>query len=246
MGLGVGFLVGLTSIGGATLMTPFLILVLGVRPRLAIGTDLIYASCAKILGGVIHWEQGLVDVRIVRALAIGSIPGGIAGAMAVYTLERLSPAADTLLRDYIAATLLVVTLGLALRGRWHRRAATEWRSERSLGWATAGWGAAAGFIVGFTSIGSGTLVLPFLVWAYNVPAARLVGSSVFHAAILLTLTACLFAGFGSVEWDIAPWLIGGALPGVALGSRLAPRLPEKALRLVLMAVLLLSAWKLIR
>jgi uncharacterized membrane protein YfcA len=246
MGFGVGFLVGLTSMGGATLTTPFLILVLGVRPQFAIGTDLIYASLTKIVGGVIHWRRGLVDTRIVRALAIGSVPGGITGSLAVYALGRLSPVSDTVLRDCIGATLLVVTLWLALRGNWSRAKPARWRSDRHRDWATASWGALVGVIVGVTSIGSGTLILPFLMWAYDAPAARLVGTDIFHAAILLATTGFLFAGFGSVQWDLLPWLLCGSLPGVALGSRLAPRLPERALRLVLMAILLLSAWKLIR
>lgn len=244
MGFGVGFIVGLTSMGGATLMTPFLILVLGVRPHLAVGTDLVYASPTKSVGALIHWKQGLVDLRIARTMALGSLPAGVAGSLAVYAVGRLSPPADRYLRDSIGITLLAVTAALALRGRWHGRRPARWRSARRRDLATVAWGALIGAVVGFTSIGSGTLILPFLVWAYDVPAARLVGTDVFHAAILLTATGSVLAGLGGVQWDVLPWLLAGSLPGVTLGSRLAPRLPEKALRLVLMAVLLVSAWKL--
>jgi hypothetical protein len=246
MGLGVGFIVGLTSMGGATLMTPFLILILGVRPHLAVGTDLVYAALTKMIGGAIHWKQGLVDMRITRTMAMGSIPGGIAGSLGVYALGRLSPASDHYLRDCIGVTLTAVTLALALGGRWAHGRVAQWKSARRRDLATIGFGVLIGAVVGFTSIGSGTLVLPFLVWAYDAPAARLVGTDIFHAAILLTVTGGLFTGFGSVQWNMLPWLLAGSLPGVALGSRLAPRLPERFLRLILMGVLLLSAWKLIR
>ncbi len=246
MGFGVGFIVGLTGMGGATLMTPFLILVLGVRSSFAIGTDLVYASVTKILGAVIHWKQGTVDPRIVRTLAMGSLPAGIAGSLAVYAMGRVSPSADRYLRDAIGLTLLAVTAALALGGRWRRGKPPQWRSARRRDLATAGWGALIGAVVGFTSIGSGTLILPFLVWAYDVPAARLVGTDIVHAAILLAVTGAFFSGFGTVQWGVLPWLLAGSLPGVALGSRLAPRLPEKALRVILMAVLLVSAWKLIK
>jgi uncharacterized membrane protein YfcA len=246
MGFGVGFIVGLTGMGGATLMTPFLIIVLRVRPSFAIGTDLVYAALTKIAGATIHWKQGMVDLRIVRTLAFGSLPAGIAGSLAVYAMGRLSPAADRYLRDAVGLTLVAVTAALALGGRWRRRKPAQWRSERRRDLATAASGALIGAVVGFTSIGSGTLVLPFLIWAYDVPAARLVGTDIFHAAILLAVTGAFFTGFGTVQWSVLPWLLAGSLPAVALGSRLAPRLPEKALRAILMAVLLLSAWKLLK
>ena len=245
-GLGVGFLIGLTSMGGATLMTPFLIVILGVRPQTAIGTDLAYAAVTKIAGAYIHWRQGLVDLRITRSLALGSLPAGLVGAAAVYLLGRLTPNSDRLLRDGIGIVLIVVSLTLALRGHWSRSRAMIWSTTRQQSTATSAWGALIGAVVGFTSIGSGTLVLPFLVWAYDVPAAKLVGTDICHAAILLTVTGGFFAGTGGVEWSLLPWLLAGSLPGVALGSRLAPRLPDKALRWILMAVLLLSAWKLFR
>jgi uncharacterized membrane protein YfcA len=245
MGFGVGFLVGLTGMGGAALMTPFLILVLRRRPGIAIGTDLVYASVTKILGAVIHAKQGMVDWPVARALMRGSVPAGIAGALAVHAMGRLSPAADRYLRDAIGFTLLAVTAALALRGSWGRAKPVEWSSPRRRALATAGFGALVGGVIGFTSIGSGALILPFLIWAYDIPAARLVGTDILHAAILLSATGAFFIGFGAVEWGILPWLLAGSLPGVAFGSRLAPRVPERALRAILIAVLLLSAWKLI-
>ncbi len=103
-----------------------------------------------------------------------------------------------------------------------------------------------GAVVGFTSSGSGTLILPFLVWAYDERVSRLVGVDMFHAAILLAFTGGLLAGVGSAQWNLLAWLLAGSLPGVALGSRLALQFPGRALRFILMAVLLLTAWKLIR
>ncbi len=246
VGLAVGFVVGLTSMGGATLMTPFLILALGVKPHIAVGTDVVYASLTKIVGALMHWRQKSVDVRIARTLALGSVPGGIAGALASYAVGGASPEGERFLRVAIGVTLLVVTAGLAFRGRWTGRKPVHWRSRRRRDLATAGWGALIGAVVGFTSIGSGTLVLPFLIWAYDAPASKLVGSNIFHAAILLAATGGLFAGVGIVQWNLLPWLLAGSLPGVAFGSRLAPRMPERILRPVLMLLLLVGAWKLMR
>lgn len=246
MGLAVGVLVGLTGMGGAAVMTPFLILVLNRRPSVAVGTDLVYASLTKILGAVIHWKQGMVDWRIARALARGSLPAGLAGAFAVHAVGRLSAASDRYLRDAIGVTLLAVTVSLAMRGRWRYGKPAQWTDMRSREVAAGCFGAAVGAVIGFTSIGSGALVLPFLIWAYDVPAALLVGTDILHAALLLSITGAVFTSFGAVEWNILPWLLAGSLPGVAIGSRLAPRLPEKALRAILIAILLLSAWKLIK
>jgi hypothetical protein len=246
MGLAVGVLVGLTGVGGAAIMTPFLILVLNRRPSVAVGTDLVYASVTKILGAVLHWKQGMVDWRIARAVARGSLPAGLAGALAVHGLGRLSPASDRYLKDAIGFTLLAVTVSLALRGRWRYGRPAQWSSAHRREVAAGCFGALVGGVIGFTSIGSGALVLPFLIWAYDAPAARLVGTDILHAALLLSVTGAVFSGFGSVEWNIVPWLLAGSLPGVAVGSRLAPRLPEMALRVILIAVLLVSAWKLIQ
>jgi uncharacterized membrane protein YfcA len=245
MGLAAGFVVGLTSMGGATLMTPFLIFVVGLRPHLAIGTDLVYASLIKVVGALIHWKQGSVDMRMVRLLALGSLPTGIAGSLAACAVGRLPAVGDRYLRTAIGLALLAVIVALTFAGRWNARALARWPAKRHRDLATTGWGAVIGAIVGFTSVGSGTLVLPFLLWAYNAPAARLVGTDMVHAAVLLTATGGLFVALGGVQWDVLPWLLAGSLPGVAVGARLSPYLPETVLRLTLMAVLLASAWKLV-
>jgi len=212
-----------------------------------VGTDLVYACLTKIVGALIHWKQGLVDMNITRTISLGSVPAGIAGSLTVYTVGQLSPAADRYLRDSVGITLVAITAALALRGQWYGCRPAQWRSARHRDVATVAWGALVGAVVGLTSIGSGTPMLPFLVWAYDVPAARLVGTDVFHAAILLAAASGgLLAGLGGVQWHVLPWLLVGCLPGVALGSRLAHRLPEKALPPVLLAVLLVSAWNLIR
>jgi uncharacterized membrane protein YfcA len=245
-GFGVGLVVGLTSLGGATLLTPFLILVVGVRPHIAIGTDVLYAAATKIVGSFIQWRQGLVEMKVVRAMAIGSLPAGLLASLAVATMGRLSYISDKRLRELIGITLVVVTLLVVFRGGTSITKPTKWSSPRHRDMAASIWGAIVGSIVGLTSIGSGTLVLPFLLWAYDIPAARLVATDMFHAAILLSLTGALFAGFGSIQWNLVVLLTAGALPGVTIGSRLAHRLPDKVLRVVLVAVLLFSAWKLLQ
>ena len=160
----VGVLVGLTSMGGAALMTPFLILVLGVRPVLAVGTDLVYGSLTKIAGAWMHWKQGTVDLRICWKLAIGSVPSGILGVLTISRLHDHGIDIDYWVRHALGFALLVVALlvlakamGYEIPPRYHK-----WvlRHETP---ATIGWGAFVGFAVGLTSVGSGSLIAPFLL-----------------------------------------------------------------------------------
>jgi uncharacterized membrane protein YfcA len=237
-GFFVGILIGLTGIGGGALMTPFLILVMGVRPVVAVGTDLAYGAVTKLTGAYLHWRQGTVDVALVRRLATASVPAGLLAVMTT----RLVPSGnvDAAVRQTLGGVLLVVAVVMLVRFATGDRSIVPARWQaRMQGMGTYVAGAIVGALVGFTSVGSGSLVVPFLVAVYPLSTAKVVGTDVFHAAILVTATAIAHAQGGVVDWTLAGSLLLGSIPGVAMGSWMAPRLPARALRVGL-AVLLLG------
>lgn len=235
-----GILIGLTGIGGAALMTPFLIVVLGANPGVAVGTDLVYSMFTKGIGSWLHWKQGHVDLRLVGTLASASLPSAALGTFAMTSLDR-SLHGDARLKAVIGVVLLVVAAVSMLR---YRNLVVPIDGIR-LTVATLAYAAVAGFLVGLTSIGSGSLILPLIVILNRLPVVRAVGTDIFHALILVAFSASLHASTGAVNWGAIPWLLAGSIPGVIIGSRLAPRLPERTLHLVILAVLLISAFKLL-
>lgn len=242
----VGVLVGLTSMGGAAVVTPFLILFVGLRPVLAIGTDLVYSAFTKVAGAWLHWRQGSVDMRMVVRLATGSVPGGVVGVFLVHWLRAGGIDPDPYLRRAIGIVLLLVAALLLYRTLRRdsglNRLNLPSRHQRRI---AVLWGAVVGFAVGLTSVGSGSLIAPFLLLSYPMAPARVVGTDLFHAAILVSATACLHSNMGDVEWKLMPLLLMGSVPGVLLGSYIAPRLPVRTLRLGLSVVLLALGVKLV-
>lgn len=244
MSFGVGILIGLTSMGGAALMAPFLILVVGVRPVTAVGTDLVYGAVTKIIGSWVHLKQGTVDLPVVRKLATGSIPGGLLGALLVILLPRYTNDAQHFEQKAIGALLVLVAVILLARlliGSSDSTPSVK-RMQFLQGPGTIIWGAIVGFCVGLTSVGSGSLLAPFLMMLYPSKTAKIVGSDVFHAAILVSVTGLAHAASGGVEWNLVPLLLAGSIPGVVLGSRLAVFIPPRPLRTGLAAVLLLTGF----
>jgi len=242
MSFGVGILIGLTSMGGAALMAPFLILVVGLRPLTAVGTDLTYGAITKIFGAWVHWRQGTVDLPVVRKLATGSIPGGIAGALFVILLPRFTREAEHYVQMAIGALLVIVAITLLVRALAKSPEVTQPQSNHEFlrNRGTVIWGAVVGFCVGATSVGSGSLLVPFLMMLYQGKTSKVVGTDVFHAAVLVSVTGLAHATSAGVEWNLLPTLLAGSIPGVLIGSKLAPRIPARPLRTGLAAVLLLS------
>jgi uncharacterized membrane protein YfcA len=247
MSFGVGMLIGLTSMGGAALMAPFLILVVGVRPVTAVGTDLVYGAVTKIVGSWVHLKQGTVDLPIVKKLATGSVPGGLLGALLVILLPRVTHDAERYVQRAIGGLLVLVALVLLARLFVFAPNATP--SARNLKFlqerGTVIWGAVVGFCVGATSVGSGSLLAPFLLMLYPSKTSKVVGTDVCHAAVLVSVTAVAHATSGGVEWDLVPLLLLGSIPGVLLGSRLATRIPSRPLRTGLAALLLVTGYRMI-
>jgi uncharacterized protein len=240
----VGVLIGLTGIGGGAVMTPFLILVLGTRPVVAVGTDLVYGAVTKMAGAWLHWRQGTVDIPLALKLASASVPAGLVAVFALQMLPPSTEAADAAVRRALGVVLVIVAIMmiLRLRGDMSLTVPERWR----VGLQRRGTyivGAIVGALVGFTSVGSGSLLVPFLVSVHPMTTARIVGTDVFHAAMLVTATAAGHVHGNSVDWPLAASLLVGSIPGVTIGSWMAPKVSSRALRAALAALLLLTGIK---
>ena len=192
-GLIVGTLVGLTGMGGGVLMTPLLVLGLGMPATAAIGTDLAYSSVTKLAGTWQHWRQGTVDMRVVRALAIGSVPATLVAVTTLFFLHSVdTTAVDAVLERFIGV-MLVVAAALMLRKLWRgTRGVVEAPAEHLATFPAAkliAIGAFGGFLVGLTSIGSGSLIIALLVVTVSLTPEKLVGTDVAHAFLLVGAAA---------------------------------------------------------
>lgn len=241
----IGVLIGLTSMGGAALMTPFLILVVGLKPVLAVGTDLAYGAITKVIGALLHWRQGTADLRLAVRAAWGSVPGGLLGVAAVAHLRGTGADPDVVLRHALGVALVVVAAVLTIRALFDGAAGPgeAVAAAAARRWMPL-WGAVVGFAVGFTSVGSGSLMAPALMLVFPLMPAKAVGTDLFHAAILIPIAALAHSGAGHVSWDVVPALLAGSVPGVFLGSLVAPHLPPRPLRFGLAAVLFATGLKL--
>jgi hypothetical protein len=238
-GLGVGVLIGLTGIGGGSLMTPLLILVIGVQPVVAIGTDLAYGAITKTVGGWRHLRKGTVDLGVSKWLAFGSVPGALSG---VFLLERLHPDVTVVLA-LVAVALLIVSVVVLVRAvltitpRERMQVPLDGRAK-----ATAvGVGAILGLVLGLTSVGSGALIGPALILLFRLTPVRVVGTDVFHAAILLWAAGLAHLVGGNVDFGLMGTILLGSVPGVWIGTALVSRVPVAVLRPLLGCVLLGSA-----
>ena len=243
-GLGVGILVGMTGIGGGSLMTPMLILVFGVTPTTAIGTDLAYAAVTKTVGGYKHWKQRTVDLTLSTWMAIGSVPAAVFGVYVLTLLEDWlgNDFEDTVIAILAGALLLTgtATLVRALLKRMQERERDTIDMERRHKIAAVALGLSVGFVLGVTSAGSGALIAVGLILLFRLSPQRVVGTDVFHAAILLWAAGLSHVVAGNVDFGLAGTILIGSLPGVWIGTNLATRLPRNALRAALGVVLLTS------
>jgi uncharacterized membrane protein YfcA len=241
-GLGVGVLVGMTGIGGGSLMTPMLILVFGVTPVTAIGSDLAYAAVTKTVGGYKHWRQRTVDIRLSSWMAIGSVPAAVFG---VWVLELIEGWAgqdfDDLLLTVLAVALLLTgaaTLVRAFLKRMHERERDTIAMERRHKVAAVVLGACVGFVLGVTSAGSGALIAVGLILLFRLSPTRVVGTDVFHAAILLWAAGLAHVGAGNVDFGLVGTILIGSIPGVWVGSHWSVRVDPAVLRTTLAVVLI--------
>jgi uncharacterized membrane protein YfcA len=244
-GLGVGVLVGATGMGGGSLMTPMLIIVFGIQPVVAVGTDLAYAAVTKTVGGWRHLRSGTVFGRLALWLGIGSCPGALAG---VWVLDRLRDVIgddfDTFMLFSIAGALLftgALILWRALSGAAdaeRERGAFTMHTRHKV--AAVALGAFVGFVLGITSAGSGTLISIGLILGFRLTPRRVVGTDVLHAAVLLWVAALAHLASGNIDFGLTGTILIGSVPGVWIGAHLATRMPERGLRPALGIVLLAS------
>ena len=241
-GLGIGVLVGMTGMGGGSLMTPLLILIFGIQPTTAIGTDIFYSAVTKTVGGWRHLRMKTVNLELVKWLALGSVPAAVTGVAIVSVLkghigeDRL----DSLVYAVLGGTLLMVgiitlTRALILRNLVDER--DRFEVERRHKVAAVAIGATTGLVIGVTSAGSGTVIAILLIAVYRLSPKRVVGTDVFHAAILLWAAGIAHWVGGNVDMTLAANILIGSVPGVVIGAALSDRAPQGFIRTALGVVL---------
>jgi uncharacterized membrane protein YfcA len=228
-------------------MTPILILLFGIHPATAVGTDLLHAAVTKTAGSIVHGGNRTIEWRLVRRLAAGSIPTTVVTIAALSAIDINGPLARDLIDAVLAVALVVTATTLVFRNRMVARYSRRFDTlaDRHIAAITVAVGAVIGVLVSISSVGAGAIGVTALVLLYpKLPAARVVGSDIAHA-VPLTLVAGIGHWFlGSIDFAIFASLILGSVPGILLGSYAALRVPERALRLVLAATLLVVASKL--
>ena len=221
-GLAVGALVGLTGVGGGSLMTPLLVLLFGIHPATAVGTDLLYAGVTKISGSTVHGAHGSIEWRVVRRLAGGQRPRSDpdpAGAGAFRRPERRTQVARS--RPPLGFALLLTSVSLLFRPWLVARAAAilRERSERQIAWLTVALGAALGVLVSITSVGAGAIGVTVLLMLYpRMPTLRIVGSDIAHAVPLTLIAGSGHWLIGSIDWVLLVSLLAGSIPGIAISQ----------------------------
>jgi hypothetical protein len=248
-GLLVGVLVGMSGMGGASLMAPILIYLFHFKAKYAVGSDLAYAGIAKAFGTWQHYKAGHVNLRLVWRLALGSVPSSLVGVWLLHTIDqRNGAAAEALITHLIGAVLIMVAGVMVARmiprvEAWFAARHAE-RPEPSLAVMIAV-GAVGGFLVGLTSVGAGTLFGVALIVLFGLSAKQLVGTDICHACILSLVAATAHVWAGDVDYALVGSLLIGAIPGVLLGGYIATRMPESALRPTLATILLITGLKIL-
>ncbi len=249
-GFGIGLLVGMTGMGGASLMTPLLILVFGISPVTAIGTDIFYAAVTKTVGGYQHLKLKTVHRGIAFWLAVGSVPSALLGVFVIELLQRSygEEGLDKLVLGMLGGALLVVGIATLLRSVFFKDVIAERYAihlyKRHI-IAAILTGVVTGFVIGLTSAGSGTLIAIALIAIFRLTPQRVVGTDIFHAAVLLWAAGIAHWVGGNVDFVLAGNILLGSVPGVLVGGMLAVKAPQGFLRRALAVVLIASGTTLV-
>jgi uncharacterized membrane protein YfcA len=249
-GFFVGFVVGVTGVGGGSLMTPLLVLVFGVAPAMAVGTDLLYAALTKIGGSWAHSKRGTVDWKVVRLLAMGSLPAAFCSMTLLHYLSLDEQHLKSLITGVLSVALVLTALALYFKpylqkwGRSKDGSVYELHAHH-LTSATVITGAILGTLVTLSSVGAGALGVVVLLFLYpRLPMAKIVGTDIAHAVPLTLVTGLGYAAMGAVNFAILGSLLLGSLPGIWLGSHIGVKIPDRILRPVLATMLILIGGKL--
>jgi uncharacterized membrane protein YfcA len=246
-GLAVGALVGFTGVGGGSLMTPLLVLLFGIHPATAVGTDLLYAGLTKICGSAVHSHNKAIDWRVTGLLAAGSVP---AAALSLWTLSHFgieSKGTNATITTTLGFALIVTAVTLIFRRRLLSAAASflDRRSDREIAALTMTLGAVLGVLVSISSVGAGAIGVTVLLMLYpRMPTVRIVGTDIAHAVPLTLLAGAGHWLIGSIDWVLLVSLLTGSLPGIAIGSHFASRVPDRVLRPLMAGTLALVGGKL--
>jgi len=250
-GLVVGFTVGVTGVGGGSLMTPLLVLFFGVSPATAVGTDLLYASLTKTMGGWVHSKRGNVDWKVFGLLAMGSLPA----AVVTVSLLKFLALEEQTLRSLVTSVLSIALLSTAaallfkeqIKKIARRKDGTIYElHHRYLPSATIATGVVVGTLVTVSSIGAGVLGTVALLFLYpRMPAVKVIGTDIVHAVPLTALAGMGHMALGTVDLVLLGSLLLGSLPGIYIGSHLSSKVPEKVLRPILASLLLLIGLKML-
>lgn len=246
-GFFVGFLVGLTGVGGGSLMTPILMLLYHIKPAVAVGTDLLFASVTKSVGIFAHGKLGNIDWRIVRLLATGSVP---AAGLTIWLLHHMdldsSGAIDTI-KFWLGIALIVTSVAVLLRNRLiHLASAGNWLSPHYVPAATVLLGIILGALVTLTSVGAGALGVTALIMLYpKEKITTIVGSDIAHAVPLTLVAGLGHASLGTIDYSLLGTLLIGSLPGIYIGSHVSARVAEHWVRVALAMILIYVGFKLV-
>lgn len=248
-GFGVGILVGLTGVGGGSLMTPLLTLMFGVSPSVAVGTDLAFASLTKVAGTVAHRYRRTVHWDIVRLLCIGALPAAVIAAIFLKRFGALSPEIGHFIRYAIAGSVSLTVVALLFRSRmqaWLTAHPEKQLHGTSLATATVLSGILLGTLVTISSIGAGAIGATLLVLLYpKLSPAEIAGTDIAYAVPLTAIAALGHWWLGSINWELLGTLLIGSVPGITIGSLAARKVPEKLLRGLLGLILITVAVKLV-
>jgi uncharacterized membrane protein YfcA len=249
-GFFVGSIVGLTGVGGGSLMTPLLVLLFGFHPASAVGTDLLYASLTKSAGTVVHHIGGSIEWRVMRLLAAGSIPAAMIMLVVLRSHDLKGSGLASTMSGVLGIALLLTALSLVFRRtilRFGQTASAYFAVHpRRQAAATVALGATLGVLVSLSSVGAGALGVTVLLILYpNLPTVRIVGTDIAHAVPLTLVAGLGYSLLGSVDWVALISLLIGSVPGIAAGSLIAPRVPETVLRSLLAGVLAIVGLRLV-
>jgi uncharacterized protein len=248
IGFGVGVVIGITGVGGGSLMTPLLLSVFRLHPAVAIGTDLCFAALTKTAGALTHHQAGQVDWRITSRLLAGSLPAAL-GTLAWMHYSGLTKAGGGLLTLWLGGALLLTALIVLNRKAWHALGLRleRWITPARRGPLTVACGAALGVLVSLSSIGAGAIGAALVMLLHpRLPAHRVVGTDIAHAVPLTLVAGTGYALLGLVDWALLAALLIGSVPGIWLGARVTRRLPESLVRVLLCLSLATAAVKVMR
>jgi uncharacterized protein len=246
-GFVVGFLVGLTGVGGGSLMTPILLLLFHVKPAVAVGTDLLFASVTKTAGIFAHGKLGNIDWKMVTLLALGSVPASIATILLLRNMDVDSDGAISAIKFWLGVALIITSIAVLLRNQLMQLVANgRWIPEKYVPALTVLLGIILGTLVTLTSVGAGALGVTALIMIYpKEKITTIVGSDIAHAVPLTLVAGLGHATLGTINYGLLGTLLIGSVPGIYLGSHMSSKIAEHWVRIALASILIFVGFKLV-